>query len=64
MAISLARFIVYSMDYDVDDADGSKSTLAANTPATSIVSCPNTLLQTHGAQPKCAQQLSLSRSLP
>jgi hypothetical protein len=25
MAISLARFIVYNMDYDVSDADGSKS---------------------------------------
>jgi hypothetical protein len=25
MAISLARFIVYSMDYDIADADGSKS---------------------------------------
>jgi hypothetical protein len=28
MAISLARFIVYNMDYDVSDADGSKSTLS------------------------------------
>jgi hypothetical protein len=25
MAISLARFIVYNMDYDISDADGSKS---------------------------------------
>ena len=27
MAISLARFIVYNMDYDVADADGSKCRL-------------------------------------
>jgi hypothetical protein len=25
IAISLARFIVYSMDYSIDDADGSRS---------------------------------------
>jgi len=32
MAISLARFIVYNMDYDIADADGSMSPFPSHLP--------------------------------